>query len=172
MSGLRQRIGLGAGRRRRRTRLLCPRVDGVALLLHWRRSIHSLTPMRRPHRNRTFLAVIGAALLASGCGGASLWPFDSGGARERSRALANATEFRCEGGKRLFLRTLSQGAATWVILPEREFRLDKTAAAEGAAYSNGTTTLVVREGEATLSEGATALYSGCKSAAPGKDGGA
>lgn len=107
-------------------------------------------------------------LLTAGCGGINVdvWPF--GGARDRevSRAPADAIEYQCDGGKRLYVRYLDNGAAAWVILPERQFRLDKAIAASGARYGNGRTTLDTRDKEATLSEGPAITYAGCKTAAP------
>lgn len=103
-------------------------------------------------------------LLLTGCGGVNLWPFGSEGARERSRVPVNATEFLCDGGKRFHLRYLDGGASAWVILPEREFRLDKVTAPAGTRYTNGSATLEVDGSEASLADGPTISYTGCKSA--------
>ena len=111
---------------------------------------------------RAALAVASLALFAAGCSSVELWPFGSEGAKERSRAPANAREFQCEGGKRFYLRYLDGNAAAWVILPEREFRLDKVDAASGTRYSNGSATLEVNGNEATLADGPTISYTGCK----------
>ena len=126
-------------------------------------------PSRR--KRRSALALAAACLVAAGCSNVPLWPFGGDGARERSRTPSDATEFLCEGGKRLYVRTQNQGASVWVILPEREFRLDRSASAEGGTYSNGQTTLVVNGAEAALSEGAAVLYGGCKSGAPSEGAG-
>src|SRR4030088_2556420 len=92
---------------------------------------------------RTSIAALAApallSLLVAGCGGMSLptlWPL---GERdlERSRVPANSITYLCAGGKRFYLRYLDNGAAAWVILPEREFRLDKVAGDAGTRYGNG-----------------------------------
>ena len=108
-----------------------------------------------------------AALLLNSCGGMSvnLWPL--GGTREydTSRVPAGVTAYQCDGGKRLLVRYLDNGAAAWVILPDREFRLDKAAAASGSRYANGSATLDTFAGGATLRDGDTLAYDNCKAAA-------
>ena len=102
-----------------------------------------------------------AAAILGGCGGADLWPF---GAREveRSRVPVNSTEYLCDAGKRFYLRILNNGASAWVILREREFRLDKAASGSGTRYSNGSSTLDMSGSEATLNDGPQAVFTGCK----------
>ena len=114
-------------------------------------------------RYRLCLALT-AAVLAAGCGGVNLWPFGGEGVREYSRTPANATEYQCEGGRRFHVRDLP-GGSVWVILPERQFRLDKLASPEGTRYGNGSATLDVNGGEATLRDGAAVLFSACRTAA-------
>jgi membrane-bound inhibitor of C-type lysozyme len=109
----------------------------------------------------TALACLG--LLMTGCGSVNLWPFGSDTAPERSRAPANATEYQCDAGKRFYVRYLDGGAA-WVILPEREIRLDKVAAASGTRYSNGSATLEVNGNEAALTDAPAISFTGCKRA--------
>ena len=104
------------------------------------------------------------ALLMTGCGSVNLWPCRSDTAPERSRAPANATEYQCDAGKRFHVRYLDGGGAAWVILPEREFRLDKVAAASGTRYSNGSATLEVNGNEAALADPPAISFTGCKGA--------
>lgn len=113
---------------------------------------------------RTSPTLLGLLLALAGCGSVNLWPFGSEGARELSRAPANATEYQCEGGKRFYLRFLEGGGSAWVILPEREFRLDKAAAQGATRYTNGSATLTVEGGEAALADGPTISFTGCKRA--------
>jgi membrane-bound inhibitor of C-type lysozyme len=104
--------------------------------------------------------------LLTACAGMSLDKLPFGGSSKEqdvSRAPAGATTYQCEGGKRFFVRYLDKGAAAWVILPEREFRLDK--AASGERYANGSAALDIKGGEATLWDGATATHAGCKTTA-------
>lgn len=110
---------------------------------------------------RTTFAV-GFALLVAGCSSIDWWPFGSEAAPERSRAPLNATEYRCDAGKRFYARYLDSGGAAWVILPEREFRLDKVAAASGTRYSNGRATLEVNGNEAALADPPAISFTGCK----------
>ncbi|MBE0625355.1 MAG: MliC family protein [Burkholderiales bacterium] len=107
-----------------------------------------------------------AMLLLAACSSISLdtLPFSGTKERDTTRPPEGASVYLCEGGKRLFVRYLDNGAAAWVILPEREFRLDKTTADAGTRYSNGSSTLSVTDGAATLAEGAAATYAGCKAA--------
>lgn len=101
----------------------------------------------------------------AGCGGMSmpnLWPFGEDRNLERSRVPANSITYQCAGGKRFYLRYLDNGAAAWVILPEREFRLDRAAGDAGTRYGNGKAELSINGDEATLSDGPTASYSACK----------
>jgi membrane-bound inhibitor of C-type lysozyme len=103
------------------------------------------------------------ALLA-GCGKVSmpsLWPFGDSTA-ERSREPENATAYRCDGGRKLYVRMLDNGAAAWVILPERELRLEKSGAAAGTNYSYRGTLLEIKGSEATLFEGSKPILTGCK----------
>jgi hypothetical protein len=103
---------------------------------------------------------IGFALLG-GCGGTSLWPF-GGEPAERTRAPLDATAYRCDGGRTLHVRMIENGAAAWVILPEREIRLERTGAAAATNYAWRNTLLEIKDGEAALFDGATPLLTGCK----------
>jgi len=122
--------------------------------------------MKQPFSRAAALAC--ASLVLSACSSASLDMLSLSGPKEQdtTRAPAGATAYQCQGGKRLFVRYLDGGAAAWVILPGREFRLNKTVSTSGSRYSNGSDTLDAKDGEATLREGETVNYADCK-AAPG-----
>jgi membrane-bound inhibitor of C-type lysozyme len=107
------------------------------------------------------------SVLLAGCGGVNLWPFGSEGMAERSRTPVNATEFQCDGGRRFYVRYLDGGAGAWVILPEREFRLDKAEASAGTRYANANSSLEVNGNEAVLRDGPATVYRECKSGAAG-----
>ena len=115
------------------------------------------------------LAVV--TLIAAGCGSVSLpnLPFMGEKNLEISRVPANSTTYLCAGGKRFYLRMLDNGAAAWVILPEREFRLDRTAG-DAATYGNGKAVLKVGAEEISLVDGPTVSFTGCRipSAEPAK----
>ena len=109
------------------------------------------------------LMVAGAAALAvAGCSSPRLWPF---GETEGGPVVPeNAVQYQCSANKRFFLRMLANGDA-WVILPEREFRLERLASAPGRRYSNCSAVLVLTDGaggEATLTDAPAISMSGCK----------
>jgi membrane-bound inhibitor of C-type lysozyme len=79
----------------------------------------------------------------------------------RSRVPPNSVEYRCDAGKGFFLRTADSGASAWVILPEREFRLDRTGGAAGSRYENRVARLELNGEQATLTDGPD-TFSGCK----------
>ena len=83
---------------------------------------------------RTLTGIAAAALLLSACGDMNLKkynPFGGDPVQERSRTPANATEYQCAGGKRIYVRTLDGGQAVWLILADPDQRLpDRLAAAQ------------------------------------------
>lgn len=110
-------------------------------------------------------ALLVAALLGlPGCSSINVWPFNEDKV-ERSRVPANATGYHCDGGKKLYVRMLENGAAAWVILPEREIRLEKTGAAVATNYAYRSTLLEIKGAEAVLLEGSKPVLTGCKAAA-------
>ncbi len=110
-------------------------------------------------------AGLACLLLLTGCGDMNVkkyLPFTSDTPPERSRTPANATEYQCAAGKRFHVRMLEGGAAAWLILPEREVRLEKLAAQAGTRYSNGIAVLEINGNEAMLKDGAAVSFAGCK----------
>ncbi len=108
------------------------------------------------------LALVCATALLCACSSVNQWLF--GGAQEQdlSRAPPGATAYQCEASKRFFVRYLDGGASAWVILPDREFRLNKVDSATGARYSNGASTLETSAGVTTLRDSATVTHANCK----------
>lgn len=121
-------------------------------------------------KSRTSIAALAApallSLLVAGCESMSIPSLLGEKNLERSRVPANSVTYQCEGGKRFYLRFLDSGAAAWVILPEREFRLDRVAGDAGTRYGNGKAVLQVQDDEATLLDGPTVNYTGCKAPKP------
>ena len=112
------------------------------------------------------LAFCAVAVGLSACSSVNLWPFGSSDTPVLSRTPAGATEYFCNNDRRFYARFLDNGASVWVILPEREFRLDRADSA--GRYTNRVAMMEVNEaGEVTLREGTTLAFTGCK-AAPGK----
>lgn len=109
-------------------------------------------------------APLALSLLVAGCGSVStpnLWPFGGETNQERSRVPPNSATYQCDGGKRFYLRMLDNGAAAWVILPEREFRLDRVAG-DATRYGNGKAVLTVNAEGASLADGPAATYANCR----------
>lgn len=116
--------------------------------------------MKTPVTLLALLAVLG--LPACGSVNVNLWPFGEERTTERSRVPANATAYQCDGDRKLYVRMLDNGAAAWVILPEREIRLEKTGAAAATNYAYRSTLLEIKGAEAVLLEGAKPVLTGCK----------
>jgi hypothetical protein len=107
-------------------------------------------------------AALCLAALLSGCGGASLWPFAPSGATDASRKPANATEYQCDGGRLFYVRNLD-ASAVWLIAPDREIRLEKSAGAGDTAYAAGKVRLELTGANATLLD-PPAQFTGCRRA--------
>lgn len=105
----------------------------------------------------TTIAALAALALLAGCGEmtAKVWPFGGETVRERPRGPADATEYRCAAGKRFHVRLLDGGAAAWLILPEREVRLERDAG--GTRYAKGGLALRLDGDAATLADGGASV---------------
>lgn len=101
-------------------------------------------------------------LWVAGCGGFKIWPFGESEAPRASRGPENAAEFRCDAGKVFHVRYLDGGKSAWVILPDRQVRLDRVAAEAGNRYSNGIAVLHVGVAGATLTDGTAISFTGCR----------
>ncbi len=111
---------------------------------------------------RAVLAPLAAAALLAGCGGISagdLWPFGGSESQEKDRRPANAVEYRCGDGKHFFVRNL-EGGALWLMLPDRDVRLEKL---PDGRYGVGRVTLDLNDNEATLAD-PPSVYANCKRA--------
>lgn len=111
----------------------------------------------------TIFATLLLSLTLTGCGGVKVWPFNDDKSAGRASGPANATEYKCEGGKRFFVRLADKGATAWLIYPDREVSLAKSPT--GNSYTNGIAVLEINGSEASLKEGDNIAYSGCSSAA-------
>lgn len=116
------------------------------------------------HQNVSIMSVVLAALTLGACSSVkmdSVWPFKEDGPGQPKR-LAGATEYTCEGGKRFHVRLVDSGNTAWLIYPDREVALAKQASA--TRYTNGTAVLEINGSEATLKDGPSVAYTGCKAA--------
>ena len=104
-----------------------------------------------------------ATVALGGC--SSWWSSDSSGI-DRPRYPADATVYKCDGGKQLAVRYLDGGKSAMVIYPDREFRLDQESSASGARYTNGRTTLSTKGTDAAVEEGGQTVFAECHTAKP------
>lgn len=114
-----------------------------------------------------YAGIIGFPLLIAGCGGINVWPFGESKTASVSRGPENATEYRCAGGKTFYVRYLDAGKSAWVILPDRQVRLDKAAAGGDGRFTNGIAVLNIATDGAELTDGPV-VYSACKTAGTNK----
>lgn len=113
------------------------------------------------------VGIIGFPLLIAGCGSINVWPFGESKTASVSRGPENATEYRCAGGKTFYVRYLDAGKSAWVILPDRQVRLDKATAAGDGRYTNGIAVLNITTDGAELTDGPVA-FAACKAAGTSK----
>ena len=113
----------------------------------------------------SFMAAALLAISLSGCNSVKVWPFKDSKPSASPRTPANATEYQCDSGKRFYVRSIDNGNAIWLIYPDREVALSKTAGGSGTRYTNGVDVLDIQGNEATLADGAAISYSGCKASA-------
>jgi hypothetical protein len=110
---------------------------------------------------RAHAAALCYAALLTGCGGMSVWPLGPTAASDASRKPANATEYLCDGRRTFYVRNIDAGAV-WLIAPDREIRLEKSAGAD-QTYSAGKVRLELAGVNATLLD-PPAQFTGCKRA--------
>lgn len=117
---------------------------------------------------RAYLVPAAALLVLAGCSSinVNLWPFgDKDNGAARSTAPADATAYHCDGKKTFYVRTMYEGKSVWVILPERQVRLDAVADEKVKRYAAGSTTLTLDGATATLAEGTSSTYTNCSTQA-------
>lgn len=119
-----------------------------------------------PKHRRGAAALLLTMSLLAGCGDmkVKVWPFGDSGPRERVRDSANATEYQCAAGKRFHLRLIDGGVAAWLILPEREVRLERIGES-ATRYGKGALLLELGADNVSLVDGATISHVNCKVAA-------
>jgi len=111
--------------------------------------------------SRTGIVIVALGLLLSGC--SSTWtPWGSSNQEQPRRLPDGAVEFDCAQGKKLIVRHAADGKSVWVMLPDREFRLDRIAASSAERYSNGPSTLGVESDGITLDVDGTRQFTDCK----------
>ncbi len=112
---------------------------------------------------RTTSSVFIAAVMLAGCSGGGWTPWSRSSADAKGPYTPpGAQGYACEGGKRLLVRVEGDAKSAWVIYPDRESRLNRAASAPGEQYSNGRTTLTIKDGEAVVEEGGAIQFARCK----------
>ena len=112
-------------------------------------------------RARSLVCLLSIASAVSACGG-GWWPIGRTSDNPSARIPSGATEYACANDRRLLVRYSADGNSAWVIYPDREFRLDRTASGADERFSNGVSTLSKQGDEAMLEESGTRLFVDCK----------
>ena len=73
----------------------------------------------------------------------------------------NSIQFTCDQNQIFFLRYLEDKNAVWIILDNREFRLEKDLVDDNK-YSNGKTVLEISQGNVSITSNEKSLYEQCK----------
>jgi len=111
---------------------------------------------------KLYQLLISASLivLLSSCSSINLNPFTSG-KKEQSRIPKNANLYVCDGNKQFYLRMLNNGNDAWLIYPDHEVNLAKSAD-NNNRYTSGVITFLINGNEATLNDGEKIAYVACK----------
>jgi hypothetical protein len=80
---------------------------------------------------------------------------------EVNLAPEDAIKYQCANNESFYLRYLEENNAVWVILKNREFRLDRIES-ENKSYANNTTTLDIKGSNAIIKVDASILYKKCQ----------
>ena len=73
----------------------------------------------------------------------------------------NSIQFTCDQNQIFFLRYLEDKNAVWIILDNREFRLEKDLVDDNK-YSNGKTVVEISQGNVSITSNEKFLYEQCK----------
>lgn len=109
--------------------------------------------------------LLASTLLLAACGTLDFIGLGSGPSPEAARTPPNATQYRCAANTGFWLRTL-EGGALWLILPEREIRLEPVKG-EANTFSAGRVRLALSGDAAQLADPPT-TFADCKKAPPPK----
>ena len=90
----------------------------------------------------------------------SLNPFGST-VKENTLTPKNAIAYLCEGNKQFYVQMLNNGNDAWLIYPDHEVNLTKSADIKNH-FTSGLITLVINGDETTLNDGEKIAYSACK----------
>lgn len=110
---------------------------------------------------KAFLPALISALCLAACSSISIPNPFSSGTKELSGAPANATEYVCEGNKHFYVRMLNNGSDAWLIYPDHEVNLVKSAGSVNL-YTSGAISLDINGDSTTLNDGEKIAYTACK----------
>ena len=79
---------------------------------------------------------------------------------ERNNRPEDSVEYNCDKKKTFFLLYLKEKKSVWVILPDREFRLNQIDETQDI-YTNNITTLAISPGQTQIENEKEILYSQC-----------
>ncbi len=110
---------------------------------------------------KVFLPALVSALCLAACSSISIPNPFSSGTKELSGAPANATEYICEGNKRFYVRIMNNGGDAWLIYPDHEVNLVKSAG-NANLYNSGAISLDINGDSTSLTDGEKIAYKACK----------
>jgi hypothetical protein len=90
----------------------------------------------------------------------SLSNFFSNDINERNIRPEDSIKYNCDKKKTFFLLYLKEKKSVWVILPDREFRLNQIDETQDI-YTNNITTLAISPGQTQIENEKEILYSQC-----------
>ena len=90
----------------------------------------------------------------------SLSNFFSNDINERNIRPEDSIKYNCDKKKTFFLLYLKEKKSVWVILPDREFRLNQIDETQDI-YTNNITTLAISPGQTQIEKEKEILYSQC-----------
>jgi hypothetical protein len=106
------------------------------------------------------LLALGLVALLPSCSSVNLNPFASD-TNEQSLTPPNSTEYICDGNKSFYVRMLNNGNDAWLIYPDHEVNLAKSAAVSNR-FTSGAIELVIDGDATTLNDGEKISYTACK----------
>ncbi|MBA3696195.1 MAG: hypothetical protein H0W85_05425 [Methylotenera sp.] len=110
---------------------------------------------------KAILLALSAAIALAACSSINIPNPFSSGTKELSGAPVNATEYICEGNKHFYVRILNNGSDAWLIYPDHEVNLVKSAG-NGNLYTSGAISLDLRGDSTTLNDGEKIANAACK----------
>jgi uncharacterized membrane protein len=106
------------------------------------------------------LMLVSIITILPSCSSLSLNPFSSE-VKERSRIPESAIAYECDDHQQFYVRMLNNGSDAWLIYPDHEVNLTKSADNKNH-FSSGSISLQINGDATTLNDGEKIAYTGCK----------